>query len=52
VKVVKTFSTSSKPVPIAKIDATVEIRFAERFNAEDFPILSFFLNEETIDFNR
>ncbi len=44
-KVVKTSFTSCKLVSIAKIDATVETKFAERFNLEDFSTLNFFMNE-------
>ncbi len=51
-KVFKTFFTSSKLVSIAKIGATVETKFAQRFNLEDFSTLNFFMNEQTIDFNR
>ncbi len=43
-KVVKTFFTSSKLVSIAKIDAAVGTKFAERIKAEDFLTLNFFLN--------
>jgi hypothetical protein len=44
-------TTSSKPVPIAKVDATVETKIAEHLSVEGLPTLKFFLNEEFINFN-
>jgi hypothetical protein len=47
VKVVNTLSTSSKPVPVAKFDAMIEIMVSpEHLNVEGLPILKFFLNGE------
>jgi len=42
---------SNDKIALAKIDATVETKLAERFNVEGFPTLKFFNNAKEHDYN-
>lgn len=46
----KALKARDEPIPLAKVDATAELKLAERYEVQGYPTLKFFINGEPIEY--
>eukprot|EP01017_Pseudomicrothorax_dubius_P035105 TRINITY_DN4878_c0_g5_i1.p1 TRINITY_DN4878_c0_g5~~TRINITY_DN4878_c0_g5_i1.p1 ORF type:complete len:485 (-),score=132.86 TRINITY_DN4878_c0_g5_i1:42-1496(-) len=51
-KAAKTLKALQPPIPLAKVDATVEKALKERFELKTYPMIRFFMNGKSVEYNR
>ena len=49
-KLAESMHKKEDPIPIAKVDATIEKELAEKYEVSGFPSLKLFINGESVDY--